>query len=364
MTDERMKSDAAPLSSGQLIGMLTLSWLIAGALLTALVNAGGIWNLLANSRLLSLLIETGVVRYHDKQIGPIQGVPELKYYLASQDPVAWIVVLVAALLMLGYWAMKSIQFHAISSAMGMSGSVGDHTRAYLYGMGLNRWLPFQLGDIGTAMVLRGEGGQPDEKALGSVHLSNVFVLFEILFFGAIGLLLLGWGVWIGQIFWPLVILGLAFLIVRRGDLSAGVLYWQGLRKALSWLLERPLLFFMLGVLSVLAFLFEHVAVYALSQAFTSQHVIINIEFSVFLMALVAGSIARLIPVTPGGIGQFEWGFAVAIYLSGTGMPEAVTIALLFAVLRYSLGGLVSLVLRLAYVIPISIRDLFASVRLG
>lgn len=364
MKEEAMKAGGAPTSSGQLIGVLTLSWLVAGGLLAALVNAGGVWNLLANTRLLSLLIESGVVRFHDKQIGPIQGVPELKYYLASQDPVAWGVVLLAAFLMLGYWGLRSVKFHAICSAMGVPGSVGDHSRAYLYGVGLNRWLPFQMGDIGTAMVLRGDAAQPDGKVVGSVYLANVFILFEILFFGTIGLLLLGWGVWIGQIFWPLVILGLAFLVARRGDLSVAARYWQGLGQALSWLLERPLLFFMLAVLTVLAFLFEHVAVYALSQAFTSTNVIINIEFSVFLMALVAGSIARLIPVTPGGIGQFEWGFAIAVYLSGTGMPEAVTIALVFAAFRYALGGLVSLALRVAYRLPISVRDLFAAVRVG
>ena len=84
--------------------------------------------------------------------------------------------------------------------------------------------------------------------------------------------------------------------------------------------------------------------YLLSQAFTSTNVIINIEFPVFLMALVAGNIARLVPVTPGGLGQFEWGFAMAVYISGTGMPEAVTIAILFALLRYVGGGLFGLLI--------------------
>jgi uncharacterized membrane protein YbhN (UPF0104 family) len=108
--------------------------------------------------------------------------------------------------------------------------------------------------------------------------------------------------------------------------------------------DKPLAFLGIFALSAVAFFAEHVGVYLLSQAFTSTHVIINIEFPVFLMALVAGNIARLIPVTPGGLGQFEWGFAMAIYLSGTGMPEAVTIAIMFAVLRYLGGALFGLLI--------------------
>ena len=108
--------------------------------------------------------------------------------------------------------------------------------------------------------------------------------------------------------------------------------------------DKPLVFLGIFALSAVAFFAEHVGVYLLSQAFTSTHVIINIEFPVFLMALVAGNIARLIPVTPGGLGQFEWGFAMAIYLSGTGMPEAVTIAIMFAVLRYLGGALFGLLI--------------------
>lgn len=360
MTASRGRATAADLMAG-----FGLSYLLAGAILVSLVHAGGIWNLLANSRILSPLIEGGVIRYHDKQIGFIPGVPELKYYVMSQDPVGWLIAGVAVALMLGFWAVKSIQFRTISRNMGSTGAPAPEIRAYLFGQGLNRWLPFHQGDVGTALALEAEGHSDRERIVGSLYLTRFFTLFEIAFFGLIGLFFLGWGTWLAQLFWPLVILGIAYLFVRRsGSWETGMDHATGLRLAFDWLFSRPLLFLLLGTLSVLAFFLEHVAVYALSQAFTSTNVIINIEFPVFLMALVAGSVARLIPVTPGGIGQFEWGFAMAIYLAGTGMPEAVTIALLFAVLRYGVGIGISLGYRFFSDVPVTLRDVFSAARVG
>ena len=71
------------------------------------------------------------------------------------------------------------------------------------------------------------------------------------------------------------------------------------------------------------------------MAFTGDVVRLHVDYSVLLMAVVASAIARLIPLTPGGIGLLEWGFAAALALGGVGVPEAVTIAVLFNLMRYT-----------------------------
>jgi len=81
-----------------------------------------------------------------------------------------------------------------------------------------------------------------------------------------------------------------------------------------------------------------------------------------LMALVAGFLARLVPLTPGGIGQFEWGFATALYLGGVGMPEAASMAILFSLLRYGVGGLTDLVLLLFYPVDTDTSTVLAASR--
>lgn len=354
-----------PAAAGQLIAGITLSYLLAAGLMYVLVMAGGIWNQLANTRLLSPLIEGGVVRYHDKQIGVIPGVPELKYYVMSQDPVAWMLVVFAFVLMLGFWAVKSIQFHAIARNLGAATTLGADTRAYLFGQGVARWMPFNLGEVGTLLARSGQAGGDEERAIGTIYLARCFVVFEIAFFGLIGLFFLGWGEWLGLLLWPLFIMVIGYYLLRvPGSWRAGLNHAAGWRMAFDWLAARPLASLLLALLSIVAFLLEHVAIYAVSQAFSSANVLLNIDFSVFMMALVAGMIARLVPVTPGGIGQFEWGFAMVIYLSGTGMPEAVTMALLFLVLRYGVGIAISLGFRFFSDVPVTIRDIFGAARVS
>ncbi len=362
MTNESNTLQGQPLGKGQLVAVTILPWLLAIASIAGLIWACGIWNLVANTRLLDLLIEGGVVRYHDLQIGFIPGIPELKYFIASQDPIEWVLILLAVLLMLAYWGLKSLQFSTIASMMGSKLSRAQVVRAYLSGQGVERWMPFRQGDHAIAL---GMTEDKDEVVDGSVYMSRFFTFFEIVFFAIIGLFVLGWGVWVGQLFWPAVITGMAYLMIRRsGGWTADVDHETGLKQSWNWLMQRPLEAFGLALLSCLAFFAEHVAVYVMSQAFTSPNVIINIQFSVFLMAIVAGQFARLIPVTPGGIGQFEWGFALAIYFAGTGMPEAVTIALLFSVLRYTVGGLIRVVLNFSKGPTVGLREVLASMRIN
>ena len=74
------------------------SYTLAAVLLGSLIYFSGVWNFLANTRLLSVLINSGVVSYHDALTGFIKGVPDLKYFLKSQDPIKWGLVELAAFL--------------------------------------------------------------------------------------------------------------------------------------------------------------------------------------------------------------------------------------------------------------------------
>ena len=72
-----------------------------------------------------------------------------------------------------------------------------------------------------------------------------------------------------------------------------------------------------------------------------------------------GYIARRFPITPQGIGQWEWGFAAALYVSGVGFPEAATIALLDSALRHSTGLVVFLVITLRYGVKTNFQRVLA-----
>jgi uncharacterized membrane protein YbhN (UPF0104 family) len=317
-----------------------LAYGAAALLIVALVHYGGVWNVLANTRLLDPLISGGVVALTDQDVGVITGVPDMEYYVRSQDPVDWELVLLAGGMLTLLWGLKAYQFHALSRFAGLDGGFGQHMRAYLHGRGLNRILPYDVGSLATASTLQLQGAELD-RANSVVFMSKLFTFFEVVFFALIGLYMGGVTTWAGEIFWPLVILGCAFFVVRpgrdrhgRGALRAAAK--QGVRA----LAEEPALLIRLCLLSIGAFLLADEAAYLIAQAFTSQHVILNIEGEVILMAVVGGQVARLVQFTPGGIGQYEWGFAAALYVGGVGFPEAATVALLVGFFRYVTGGLV------------------------
>jgi hypothetical protein len=75
-----------------------------------------------------------------------------------------------------------------------------------------------------------------------------------------------------------------------------------------------------------------------------------------MMALVGGYIARLVPLTPGGIGQFEWGFAGALYLAGADLPGVVTIVLFHTVVRYVFGTLLFGIVTVGFRVPTSFGE--------
>jgi uncharacterized membrane protein YbhN (UPF0104 family) len=333
---------AADRKKVDLVWSYTFSYLLGALLLGVLIWSSGVWNFLANTRLLSVLIDSGVVSYHDAQTGIIRGVPDLKYFLKASDPIKWGLVEGAAFLFLVFWLIKAAQFHGFCQFTGVRGTFTQHARAYLEGVGVNRLLPFNQGMV-RMVDFMGTQGAPRDRVTQAVFLGELFVGVEIVVYAAYGPFGLGWSVWLAQVFWSLVILGLCYLVARPSRLypeqSIIPLRWSEVVASFKALSRRPMEFSKLTILSLLAFGLEDIAAYMIAMAFTSTHVILNVNFTTLLMAIVASYIARMIPVTPGGIGQFEWGFAAGLYLGGLGWPECVTIAILDNFVRYASGTL-------------------------
>jgi uncharacterized membrane protein YbhN (UPF0104 family) len=309
-------------------------------LLGALVHFAGAFNVLANTRLLDLLIDGGVIRYHDLDIGVVDGLPDLELYLLSQDAVQWRLVGIVVLLYLLHWCVRAFKFHRIALALGMRGTLPRHACAFFYGLGFNILAPFRLGNTAVVEACAGDGERRD-VAGAAVYTQEAFVLFEVAAFALLGLALNGWSRWLGELFWGFVILAVAWLILRPAQ-DGGMLVpgrpAPGAGRALwARLSARPEALALLTALSLLAFLIDDFTPYLVSQAFTNEFVILNVPFSVIQMGVVAGYVARHVSITPGGIGQFEWGFASALYMGGVGFPEAATIALLESVVRHGTG---------------------------
>ena len=323
-------------------GAFVLSTLLAVVLLTVLITLAGPWEFIAITRLLDPLVEGGFVQYHDLGPGFIPGLPEVGYYYMSQDAIDWRLVFFAALLMAVYPLLKGVQFHIIAKLYGSADSFGGHLRAYFYGDGIDRFMPFGLGRVARAQILI-KGGLPRERAEQVVLVQQGFTLFEIIAFALIALSFLGWVSWMGQMFWALACLGVALFIVSVKTPTARIaLPWQiaGAMQGFFWTAwNQPAVFFPLCALSLLAFGVLDLATYVAMTAFDTEIVLINIEKPVLLMAIVSAYIAaRLVPITPGGIGQWELGFAAALYLGRSDVSVAMlTVAVVSNLLRIGTG---------------------------
>ena len=338
-----------------------LAYIVAATALTLLVHFGGIWNILANSRLLDVLGRGGIIAITDTDQGIVQGIPNPEYYLLASQPIDWELLLVAAALFLLMWGAKAAEFHGLCRFVGIDGSAGQHSRAWFYGHGINRFVPYEAGQVAKAQVLEGQGADP-VRAAQAVHLSSLMTALQIGLLALYGLFAVGFGTWFSQLFWAFVILGIAYLMTRPERKEARSARREALRaaaSALQVLAQRPLTFIRLLLFGTLSILLIDAAAYAISQAFSNTVVIMNVEGNNMLMAVIAGYIARLVLFTPGGLGQWEWAFAAALYVGGLGFPEAASIALLVTVFRYLVGGLLFSAVTLGYGVETSLRSVLS-----
>jgi uncharacterized membrane protein YbhN (UPF0104 family) len=313
-----------------------LSYLLGFTLLAALIIYGNVWDFLANSRLLDLLIAASIIKLHDKDVGFIEGIPDLQHYVKSLDPVDWRLILLALGLFLLVWILKANQFHLIARLCGVPGSLSQQMRAHFYGLGVSHLLPFGTGDVATAVSLEGQG-VPLHRAAVVIYISRLFIIFEIAVFALGALFFIGWSKWLWQIALALVILGVAYWLVRpsvrRNGLNGdGPL--QAAAQAIGALTQRPAALITLCLLSLVSFALFDVAAYIVVAAFTGTHVILDVDSVVLIMGVVAYYIARLVPITPGGIGQGEWAMYSALLIGGVGHPDAVAVAVIVGFFRY------------------------------
>jgi hypothetical protein len=328
------------------------------------------WKVLAVTRVLDLLIEGGIIQYHDRQPGFIAGLPMPKYFYLSQELIDWRLVTIAFLLMMLYPAIKAIQFDRIACACGSKAPFGQHFAAYVYGDGLDRFLPFNLGLVGTARALVAHG-LTEERAVAAVMLSRAFTMFEICAFALLGLILLGWETWLAHIFWAVVVCVVACYVLSMSGRTWAVPRIADVAHIVGGEMFNPsggrARFLVAGAaLSLLAFGVFDVAVYILMAAFDTTAIAISVNPTTLLMAIVGGYIAaRIVTITPGGIGQWEIGFAATFLLADTDVSiPLLCIGLLASIVRIVSGVTLMLIVSRSGHVGTQLGEVFTAFESG
>lgn len=367
---------ARPLSapfatSGSFFSLMTPPYVLGAVIIALMVAAAGFWNVLADTRLLSVLLSGGIVALGEDDSGFGGGVPGVHYFIRSQEPIAWQILLLSAALFVTVALLKGLQFHRIARHLGIEGGFGSHLRAYIYGNGMGRMLPYRMGEVAWASALEAQGDADLERSARLVHIFKGFLIFEIATFAVIGLVMSGLLNWALALIPPFVILAVSAALLPSSESGA-----MGLRaKFRAWndafadLAREPHMLAGLVMLSIVSFGMVELATYFVPQAFSTlavplvQDVLryVVVTPPVIVMAVVAGYIARLVPVTPGGIGQFELAFAAVLVINNLPVSEAVVLTLLASAVRYGTGALLFGATILTFGIETNfhrVRDLF------
>ena len=77
----------------------------------------------------------------------------LRGYEPSVVGAARDLLLYVPVIFLLFWLIKAVQFHGFARFCGIPGTFTQHARAYLEGIGVNRFLPFNLGNVFMAKML-------------------------------------------------------------------------------------------------------------------------------------------------------------------------------------------------------------------
>lgn len=301
------------------------------------IYSGGIWVILANTRLLDTLIDAGIVAYTDQQMGLVKGLPDLGLYFLSQEPIHWEVLGFVGFLYTVFYLLKMVQFHSIARFYGLQGSLGSHARAFFYGQGVSRIVPYGGGDLAMVSALDGQG-EDIRRASSVVFVQDLFVWFEIVVFFLLGILLTGWQLSFLQILWPAVFFGILWYATRgiRHDPARveNPESRDAARRAFRALATQPGFLVRMCLLSLFCFFLDDVTPYMTSQALSSGELILHVPFLVIQGGVVGGYLASRIPITPSGIGQFEFGFGMALMMAGTGFGTSMSIIIVDGVFRH------------------------------
>ena len=240
---------------------------------------------------------------------------------------------------------------------------------FLTGMAVNNVLPFRAGDALRVVGFRQQLRSPAMRVLGTVVIERILDLMFLLGFFLVGLLGLPEGVFpqsfVRTVFWlsgasaaALLFLVLGVPVLERaggawtGRLRSVFNSWRWARSfgnhlsqlgAALGLVRSPLRMFILILLSVVAWVFEGAVYMTVAAALQADAEPLGAWF-----ALAAGTLATLIPSSPGYVGTFDYFAAQGLAAFGASLDVAFAFAVcVHAVLWVPLtaSGLLYLVLR-------------------
>jgi uncharacterized protein (TIRG00374 family) len=268
-------------------------------------------------------------------------------------------LIVATLICLMAWILRGWRYHSILQSLGYNVGVMVSTACIFVSQTVNLIVPARLGDFVRVFILKHEYNTSYSEGVSSLVVERVFDIFTIALLGAVSVLfVLNAPSWFYTIIVIPLVAGIAFFIflIFIGKFSTENKYIAIILTMLHEIRKASLSIksiVLLGCSSIVIWLLDILVCLAVVLMFGQQ-----IPFAVIVLAIVIGNLVKAVPLTPGGIGTYEFALAATFLLAGVSPAIATLIAVIDHLIKNLVtlaGGIVSIYYFGDWVIP-SIKE--------
>jgi uncharacterized protein (TIRG00374 family) len=268
-------------------------------------------------------------------------------------------LIIAVIICLAAWILRGWRYHYILKSLGYLVGVIVSTACIFVSQTVNLIVPARLGDFVRVFILKHEYNITYSEGVASLVVERVFDIFTVALLGAISILfVLNAPSWFYTIIVLPLVAGVVFFIflIFIGKFSTENKYVAIILTMLHEIRKASLSVksvILLGFSSIMIWLLDILVCLAVVLMFEQK-----IEFAIIVLAIVIGNLVKAVPLTPGGIGTYEFALAATFTLAGVDPAVATLIAVIDHLIKNLVtlvGGIFSIYYFGDWVIP-SIKD--------
>jgi len=244
------------------------------------------------------------------------------------------------------WVMRGWRYQAILGGLTVRLGLTFSTACILLSQTANLIVPARLGDLVRIFILKHEGLATYSQGVSFLIVERIF---DVVTIALLGLLALPFVIATPEWFLPLIVIpivgGAAFAIflLLTGNRHSenkylGIFYSMLTEVRAASLSMRSA--FVLGSSSIGIWLMDVLVCAVIVMMFDE-----SLPFMVIMLAIVIGNLVKAVPITPGGVGTYEFALVITFELAGMAPATATVIAVIDHLVKNLVtlaGGIVSL----------------------
>lgn len=239
------------------------------------------------------------------------------------------------------WILRGWRYKAILAGLSVRVGLWFSTACILLSQTANLIVPARLGDLFRVFILKHEKKAGYSPGISSLIIERIFDVVTIALLGLIALpFVIGTPEWFLPLIAVPIIAGIAFAIVLMllGDKTSENKYLHIIYGMIAEIRGASLnlsALTVLGISSMGIWLFDIAVCAVVVQMFGEV-----IPISIIILAVVVGNLVKAVPITPGGIGTYEFVLAITFELAGIAPVTATVIAVVDHLIKnlVTLGG--------------------------